>query len=227
MRYAARSAARVLVAPRSRRAPAERLRGSGRLWRRSRRQKLNRARFYQPSIGRFIQEDPVRNATGAFSYVSSSPVRYRDPRGLFKTGDVVCRRRPGQERSSSDVVVVLRDPGGDSNRTLGPNVEIASFGRSNVPGMCGTIYTGPAGGQTDPYQGFSEAEGSGASVVARLPFESPESLEKRIRDRAREWFHCYQQGDGFHQCADFVDFLRYGFEMPELLRSDVTSYCGR
>ncbi len=89
MRYAARSAARVLVAPRSRRAPAERLRGSGRLWRRSRRQKLNRARFYQPSIGRFSQEDPLHDVSAErhwYRYARNQPTTGRDPSGLWTVG---------------------------------------------------------------------------------------------------------------------------------------------
>ena len=50
----------------------------------SRRQKLNRARFYQPSIGRFTQEDPLGFKAGVqfYGYVLGDPLQWRDPLGL-------------------------------------------------------------------------------------------------------------------------------------------------
>ncbi|MFN7987708.1 MAG: RHS repeat-associated core domain-containing protein [Thermoanaerobaculia bacterium] len=44
-----------------------------------------RARFYQPSIGRFIQEDPLGFLSGPnrFGYVRGNPTRAGDPLGLF------------------------------------------------------------------------------------------------------------------------------------------------
>jgi len=43
-----------------------------------------RARYYDPSVGRFISEDPIGfvGATDFFTYVSNSPLRYTDPLGL-------------------------------------------------------------------------------------------------------------------------------------------------
>jgi RHS repeat-associated protein len=46
---------------------------------------FSRARYYQPSYGRFASEDPLREASGQsnlFSYVSDNPVDMRDPLGL-------------------------------------------------------------------------------------------------------------------------------------------------
>src|SRR5437588_4246182 len=44
----------------------------------------NRARFYDPQLGRFISEDPIGLAGGinSFAYVGNNPVLYRDPSGL-------------------------------------------------------------------------------------------------------------------------------------------------
>lgn len=43
-----------------------------------------RARYYDPSVGRFIAEDPIQFAGGMnfYSYVSNNPVEIRDPLGL-------------------------------------------------------------------------------------------------------------------------------------------------
>jgi RHS repeat-associated protein len=44
-----------------------------------------RARYYDPSIGRFISEDPIRDRTSAYAYVRNRPLNLRDPRGLTPT----------------------------------------------------------------------------------------------------------------------------------------------
>lgn len=44
-----------------------------------------RARYYDPKIGRFASEDPIRLRGGInlFRYVRNNPARWRDPKGLF------------------------------------------------------------------------------------------------------------------------------------------------
>jgi len=42
-----------------------------------------RARFYDPSIGRFISEDPVRSGLNWYTYANNNPVMFIDPTGLF------------------------------------------------------------------------------------------------------------------------------------------------
>ena len=41
-----------------------------------------RARYYDPAIGRFAQEDPARHSTNWYLYCYSNPVRYVDPIGI-------------------------------------------------------------------------------------------------------------------------------------------------
>jgi len=41
-----------------------------------------RARYYDPSTGRFISEDPIRDGYNWYVYCSNNPIRYIDPWGL-------------------------------------------------------------------------------------------------------------------------------------------------
>ena len=43
-----------------------------------------RARYYDPSIGRFLSEDPARLEQNIFAYVANSPANFTDPTGLTK-----------------------------------------------------------------------------------------------------------------------------------------------
>jgi RHS repeat-associated protein len=44
-----------------------------------------RARYYQPSVGRFVSEDPLRWAEGPnfYAYVGDNPIKFSDPSGLY------------------------------------------------------------------------------------------------------------------------------------------------
>jgi RHS repeat-associated protein len=55
-----------------------------------------RARYYSPSMGRFISEDPLGLAAGpnGYAYVGGDPVGHRDPSGLITSVDFVCMRDP-------------------------------------------------------------------------------------------------------------------------------------
>lgn len=50
---------------------------------------FNRARYYSPSIGRFISEDPIGITGGmnTYEYAAGDPVNYTDPSGLCPFGD--------------------------------------------------------------------------------------------------------------------------------------------
>ena len=40
------------------------------------------ARWYDPGLGRFITEDPVKDGINWFAYANNNPLRYIDPTGL-------------------------------------------------------------------------------------------------------------------------------------------------
>ena len=50
---------------------------------------FNRARFYDPILGRFISKDPVgfKGGVNIYTYVQNNPANRRDPRGLYDEND--------------------------------------------------------------------------------------------------------------------------------------------
>ena len=46
-----------------------------------------RARYYDPTTGRFISEDPIRDGLNWYAYCENNPVMFVDPWGLWKEGD--------------------------------------------------------------------------------------------------------------------------------------------
>ena len=50
-----------------------------------------RARYYDPSVGRFGQEDPARDGTNWYVYGNNNPVSYFDPTGLRAEGEIIKR----------------------------------------------------------------------------------------------------------------------------------------
>jgi RHS repeat-associated protein len=53
-----------------------------------------RARFYMPSVGRFINQDPIGLAGGMnmYGYVGGNPINRIDPKGLSPNGSCGCRQ---------------------------------------------------------------------------------------------------------------------------------------
>src|SRR5687768_13807633 len=50
-----------------------------------------RARYYNPTLGRFISEDPIGFAGGdanLYAYVGNDPISYKDPSGLLGLEDM-------------------------------------------------------------------------------------------------------------------------------------------
>ncbi len=44
-----------------------------------------RARYYDPAVGRFLDEDPARDGSNFYGYVQKSPIGSTDPLGLWNT----------------------------------------------------------------------------------------------------------------------------------------------
>jgi hypothetical protein len=56
------------------------------------------ARWYDPELGRFITEDPVKDGVNWFSYVANNPLRYTDPTGLRLSDDDLEEERKSNEK---------------------------------------------------------------------------------------------------------------------------------
>lgn len=70
-----------------------------------------RARWYNPELGRFISEDPIRFAGGVnwYGYVGNNPVLYRDPSGLCPPEKKCKQDKTGGDRG--DIEELLRRAG--------------------------------------------------------------------------------------------------------------------
>lgn len=99
----------------------------------------NRFRYYDPSIGRYLNADPIGQAggVGVFAYAWNNPARYTDPLGLinFLAGGGVTGAAPTGAEASGGIVV---NPGfggedadagvfGSAGATAGLNVSGDAF----------------------------------------------------------------------------------------------------
>lgn len=67
-----------------------------------------RARFYSPSIGRFVQADPIGYGDGMnmYGYVGGDPVNFTDPSGLTKENEIPeDRRQPAAPEGVQEVII--------------------------------------------------------------------------------------------------------------------------
>ena len=91
----------------------------------------NRARYYDPALGRFISEDPIGLAGGVnqYAYAGNDPVNNTDPTGLecwsilqHIVGDIVCSGGQCVETPGRDYTVTLCNGGGGGNAPSGIGV---------------------------------------------------------------------------------------------------------
>jgi len=106
-----------------------------------------RARYYDPTAGRFLSEDPIRfeSGTNFYRYVRNNPLLYPDRFGLSPTSDGSCDKCPsstpaptGPGRAPRFVAV---SAGGTAGAGLGP------LGWTTATGsLGGGVGSGGAGG---------------------------------------------------------------------------------
>ncbi len=80
-----------------------------------------RARYYNPSTGRFLSQDPI-TAVNPYAYVSGDPTNYTDPTGQIDIGveaDLDSRAIPTAEELTKSVSTELEIPYGPSKKGIG------------------------------------------------------------------------------------------------------------
>ncbi|KXK15840.1 MAG: RHS repeat-associated core domain-containing protein [Fimbriimonadaceae bacterium] len=61
--------------------------------------KLLGHRYYDPSTGRFLTRDPVKDGRNWYSYFENNPLKWADPEGLSEKGDAARRADEGMSKS--------------------------------------------------------------------------------------------------------------------------------
>ncbi len=135
------------------------------------------ARWYDPELGRFITEDPIRDGENWYGYVRNNPLRYVDPTGLEPTLDWL----------HEEGLIPDEDFAKYNTRPNGPLQKIAAFVMSAAPGSgdVGDI-AGVALGK-DIYTGEDLSAGDRVltAVAAALPVVSGPMLRKGAKVLAK------------------------------------------
>jgi len=151
-----------------------------------------RARYYDPTAGRFLSEDPLRFQAGAnfYPYALNGPTNLGDPTGL----DVLRCERPAHipfAKSPHTFLYSTRSSSG-YGFTCGARYWLAAAEGGAVPGMLepdSPFRTGSAGAYKPGYS---------CSVVSKS-----DCVENCVRDHFKPPYPNYQMGK--YQCNDWAD----------------------
>ena len=85
-----------------------------------------RARYYRPSAGRFLQEDPAKDGLNWYSYCNGNPIKYKDPSGMII-------RVEGEEKDQNLILWHLQQISDHILVNNGGIIEIAEYIDGNQP----------------------------------------------------------------------------------------------
>jgi hypothetical protein len=80
-------------------------------------------RYYDPTLGRFLSRDPIKDGRNWYTYCENNPVPFVDPNGLQITGTGVgnFRRVESLPERSRRAIAIVNDPEGWKARWRDPN----------------------------------------------------------------------------------------------------------
>ena len=77
------------------------------------------ARWYDPDLGRFITEDPIKDGTNWYIYANNNPLRFIDPTGLSTLDNFYGKEKPYYHYHSSKLSDIYSSLTKVTSRKLG------------------------------------------------------------------------------------------------------------
>ncbi len=107
-----------------------------------------RARYYSPTVQRFISEDPIGMGGGinVYAYVGNNPVNFVDPLGLKPRRDKPPKREPPPPPPPPDKPPEPPKPPRDPCRDLNVGSSAAGLGGLGLMGVGGSVAAAPVPG---------------------------------------------------------------------------------
>jgi len=174
-----------------------------------------RARFYAPSLGRFVSADTIAPGVGGqaldrYMYVGGNPLRYRDPSGHYgkDVHEDLTSRIAGEIAANCRAIALQVDRGEPVRRTD----HIAQWSEVDSQAIAHYNEYTDRHWATSPVN-FEEVENDGRTVAEYYHFVSLEEAESRLQaaisDRDVAAF-----GQALHAYQDYWSHTRRGYTVP-------------
>ncbi|CAH1903827.1 hypothetical protein NTGHW29_150071 [Candidatus Nitrotoga sp. HW29] len=123
-----------------------------------------KARWYSPTVGRFLETDPIGYGDGVnwYAYVGNNPVNWRDPRGLSAADAAMLSSTASESGSQLDWSKGVQVAVGPLLPLLGLGMIANEIATSDVPIIGGGVAKGAIAG------GGARLENLGASEITRI-----------------------------------------------------------